>query len=428
MIRKQFTSSLSQEMKRHLEQMSKMGKFTDKARSVLLGLDEHLTSIGLKEKVLTAKTIADYLGTKVLSDSARECYTSDIRGFAKFLSSIGIQVDCPAYPVRRTPKKYKFASVLSKELDDYLRLMAEIGRSMDNLTSVMRSIDRYLVSINHDQKSLPAEVVSDWLKTLDIGAATRFNYTSKAKGFAKFLISIGVDASYPEHPIWHSEYIPHIFSESEVERIFHVADNFLGAERMTRTSLFFPIMLRLLYGCGLRVEECIVLRWDDIDDDGVITIKHAKNSKQRFVPMDATLTETLESYRQMVSHYKICSEYLFESNIKRGHPFRKATFQQWFAKILDKAGVERKSPSKRTRGISTHCLRYTFVHYSFLKNGDSHRQFEGFAPYLSAYLGHEDLRGTESYLSTNHSMYKKSHQRVSEAIGGLFPEVCFTEE
>jgi integrase len=56
-------------------------------------------------------------------------------------------------------------------------------------------------------------------------------------------------------------------------------------------SAEFPVLLRILYGCGMRLGEVISLTWNDIDlDKGIITVKAAKNQKQRLVPMSDELT------------------------------------------------------------------------------------------------------------------------------------------
>ncbi len=57
------------------------------------------------------------------------------------------------------------------------------------------------------------------------------------------------------------------------------------------------MLLRMLLGCGLRLGEPLAARVKDVNfHNGTILICHAKNDKQRVVPMDRTLTEMLESY------------------------------------------------------------------------------------------------------------------------------------
>jgi integrase len=198
---------------------------------------------------------------------------------------------------------------------------------------------------------------------------------------------------------------------------------------VTRSNLVFPILLRILYGSGLRINECCSLRWQDLDlDNGILTICKAKNLKQRFVPIDSSLTETLRIYHKFVLRQKMCGDYLFESDRNPDNPFRTKTFEAWFKKVLEKTDIKYISLNRHERGVCPHCLRHTFTLKSFLKQEELYDRFEDYAPFLAEYLGHDGPIETEEYLRSNYTVYTKSHQRVNAAIGNLFPEVCFEEE
>jgi integron integrase len=55
-------------------------------------------------------------------------------------------------------------------------------------------------------------------------------------------------------------------------------------------------MARLMYGTGMRLMECIRLRVKDVDFDySQITVRNAKGSKDRVVPLPEFLADTLRS-------------------------------------------------------------------------------------------------------------------------------------
>lgn len=120
-------------------------------------------------------------------------------------------------------------------------------------------------------------------------------------------------------------------------------------------------------------------------------------------------------------------DYLFESEINPGNPYRQNTFSRWFRQLLEKTDIKHMKRSESERGVCPHCVRHTFTLKSFLKHEDKHERYEDYAPYLAAFLGHDGPKETEEYLRSNYAVYTKSHQRVSAAIGNLFPEVCFDE-
>jgi integrase len=324
--------------------------------------------------------------------------------------------------------KYVFAGIFASEMERYLKLLREAGRYTAKIQSSLRGLDRYLAESGSAQKVLDADTVSAWIKTRDVSSRTTAGDIACIKGFAKYLASLGIEADCPESPKVRSVYVPYIFSDAEIGRIIAAADNFEAGRSLTRSAIVFPILLRVLYGCGLRLGEGRVLRWKDVDlDGGILTIREAKNLKQRFVPMDDSVTNLLKSYRAATQADGICADYLFESSVNPCEPFRNNTFYEWFRKALDAAGIGYAKGNRMERGPCPHCLRHCFTLKSFLKSEDCGRRFEDTAPILAAYLGHDSPKETEAYLRSNHTVYTRSHQRVSAAIGYLFPEVNFDE-
>jgi len=325
--------------------------------------------------------------------------------------------------------KYVLKSVFAAEIDRYLNILREAGRYIAQFQCSLRNLDKYLADSGHSSKKLDEETISAWLKTRNVCMKTKIKNLSHIKGFVKYLAALGFEADCPDFPNRNQkEYTPYVFSDDELNRIIASADNFEARKKITRASLVFPVLLRILYGCGLRLGEGRSLRWADVDlETGVLTIREAKNKKQRLVPMDASLTNLLADYRAMTRADGICEEYLFENNFHPGSPFQNYTFYGWFVRILRAADIHYTKQNSSERGPCTHCLRHCFVLKSFLKSESESRRFEDTAPILAAYLGHDSAKETEAYLRSNHAVYTQSHQRVDAAIGHLFPEVSFDE-
>jgi len=323
---------------------------------------------------------------------------------------------------------YEFKSVFADEMNNYLSLLRKSERYIDKIQSTLRSLDRYLAANNFVYKVLEADTISLWQKTRNVSARTKADGIYNLKGFVKYLLSFGIKASCPEISKYNREYVPYVFSDIEIKRIISAADNFEAWKRFTQTNLLFPILLRVLYGCGLRLGEGRSLRWSDVNlETGLIVVREAKNLKQRFVPMDDSLICILRDYKRMTEFGGICGEYLFESDLYPGRPFKNNTFYEWFSRVLQSAGISYTKYNNRERGPCPHCLRHCFTLKSFLKSENEGRRFEDTAPFLAAYLGHDSVRETEAYLSSGHNIYAQSHQRVNNAIGHLFPEVNFDE-
>ena len=324
--------------------------------------------------------------------------------------------------------KYNFSSVWATQMNDYLIFLCNAGRYIDKIKSSLKSLDRYLEENRYQDKFLTQDVIYSWVSTKQVKSRTKAGCIANIKGFVNYLVSLGFHAEIPESPIVGIDYVPYIFSQDQLKRMMSVADNFEGSKKCTRSTIVFPVLFRLLYGCGLRLGEGLTLKWEDIDlRQGIITVVNGKNLKQRIVPMSKSLTELLKSYKDKVQHEKICSIYLFESNFAPGKSFKNNTFYMWFSNILKKSDIHYAKQRRSERGPCPHCLRHTFVLHSFLKSENEGRKFEDTAAFLSAYLGHDSTKETDNYLRANHSVYTQSHKRVNDYIGHLIPEVNFYE-
>jgi integrase len=326
--------------------------------------------------------------------------------------------------------KYVFTGILAAEMGNYIELLRAAGRYIDQIKSSLKSLDCYLKEHNWEDKVLTENILSLWIASKQVKIVTKASMLSDVKGFVRYLSSLGIEAGLPEFPIVNSDYVPYVFSREELLKMASVADNFgFGTIRPIRAAKVFPVLLRILYGCGLRLGEGLSLRWEDMDiENGIILIRKGKNMKQRLVPMSNSLTQLLVQYREKVRHENICNDYLFESNYACGKPFKNNSFYEWFVKVLKKSDIRYAKQTRTDRGPCPHCLRHTFVLHSFLKSENEGRKFEDTSAFLSAYLGHDSTKDTDKYLRASHAVYTDSHRRVNDYIGNLIPNIYFDED
>ncbi|MFR7972959.1 MAG: tyrosine-type recombinase/integrase [Lacrimispora saccharolytica] len=95
------------------------------------------------------------------------------------------------------------------------------------------------------------------------------------------------------------------------------------------------MLLRMLLGCGFRLGEPLAAKVKDINfQSGTILIRHAKNNKQRVIPMDVTLTQMLERYCIAMGIKTEPESYLFPSSKNKGAAVSKGTFDLRFRNLL----------------------------------------------------------------------------------------------
>ena len=207
-------------------------------------------------------------------------------------------------------------------------------------------------------------------------------------------------------------------------QMFELADDFVITNPNSRVAAEFPMLLRILYGCGLRLGEAISLTWNEMDlDNGVITIKanKAKNQKERLVPMSDELTRILKLYRNTSLFEKQDKSFLFRS--EKGDARTDGAYWSTFNKILCELGIKNPQTQKYgSRGPCIHSLRHTFTLHSLLKAESEGRGFMETVPFLSTYLGHAGLMQTDIYLKARHELYTQAHKIIEDYTGDIFPE------
>jgi integrase len=326
-------------------------------------------------------------------------------------------------------KNYVYSSVFRQELNDYTELRKSQG-FRDRDIGVLQRLDKYLISENAAGKALTPNIVDGFLAAYRPGhsASTMAKYASYCSGFAKYLQTIGFAAFTPEYIKPSSNYTPYIFSEEEMANIFDAADNlktFGNTEKSNLTKVQFPMLLRLLYGCGLRLGEALSLRLADVDfNDGVLRVLNAKGNRDRLVPMEQTLSDILRRYCDLFLPGADSAHPLFAGKCKNDAEYRSITWaNKCFKRVLNEVGIHIQSLTGSRRGVCLHCLRHTFAVHSFrrqdLAGVDNYRN----TPSLSIYLGHVRLTGTEKYLHMTAENSEDIIATTNKYSEGMFPEV-----
>ena len=322
---------------------------------------------------------------------------------------------------------YAFKSILKKEFINF-REMRQSQGIKDSHIYVLEMLDSHLVKINHDKKEITSIIIDAWLPEVSTGLATSAvaNFIAIYSRFAQYLGNLRISAFVPEYPRPDSSYIPYIFTEREIKNIFSAADNMKvweGTDRNSVSKYQIPMLLRLLYGCGLRVGEAFSLRLSDFDASSkVIRITKAKGNKERWVPLDETLSTILEKYCKMLFPERGDDPYLFASDVE-GKPRTHGWLSWYFPRILENAGIVKLHLPPRRRNICHHCLRHTFAVHSLRQQTLAGIDNYDPTPLISLYLGHHDLSETAGYLHMSAETSVDIIEQTNECSKGLFPGV-----
>ena len=315
-----------------------------------------------------------------------------------------------------------FKSILKDECVSFMEFIKLSVVDWKTYQRTLRDLDSFLHTEALTEKKIDARQIKRWLDGTNVSLLTKKGKLSKVKRFSTYLSTLGIAASLPELPRNTWEFKPYVFSTDEMERIFEAADDFILTNPNARIAAEFPMLLRILYGCGLRVGEATSLRCEDIDlSEGVITVKVAKNQKQRIVPMSGELTRVLNLYKMSPCFDIHGCGFLFKKD--NGQLRSRIAYGNIFRRILSELGIRNPQNTKKgLRGPCLHSLRHTFTLHSLLKAESEGRGFMETVPFLSTYLGHDELMHTDKYLKARHELYTESHSIIADYTDGIFPQ------
>jgi len=245
--------------------------------------------------------------------------------------------------------------------------------------------------------------------------------------FLKYLNLNGYSVFIPVIPKVRNDYSPYIFSDEEIELMFVSADNITVNEKITCIYLpiEFPVILRLLFSCGLRIGETVRIQMKDVDlDNGILKLVNTKGDKCRLVPMSEKMTDIIEKYCFAMGLIENDESWLFPDNDKNNH-ISDRTVKYRFERILKDNGIELKNRKRNERGPCLHCMRHAFAFRSFRQTEMLGMPLTDSVPFLSIYLGHNSLNETEKYLKFSSEMYPETTELFGSFMKNLLPEVDY---
>ena len=168
--------------------------------------------------------------------------------------------------------------------------------------------------------------------------------------------------------------LPAVMTQLEIKQLYN-----------TLVDVRQKVVISLLYGTGMRLNELRNLQWQDIERSNQrIKIRQGKGAKDRFTLLSPTIVKDLENYYRK---YKTQS-YVFESILLKSKPLHNRSLQIIVNAAMVKAGFV-------SGKYTAHTLRHSFATH-LLDNGCDINT-------IKILLGHADLRTTGIYLHLQQS-------------------------
>lgn len=312
-------------------------------------------------------------------------------------------------------------STLAPLMAQFIREKVACGYRYGEAASALRRFDAFLCNRGLDRCELPRSLSWQWLaKQPHESPNTQQCRISVVRQFAMYMCRLGYRADVPDRALGAKRttiFSPRILTHAEIEQLFDAVDR-LRPDAMAAPlhHLIMPEIFRLLYGCGLRVNEVLQLRVADVDlGHGVLTVRGAKFAKDRLVPPALPLVQRLAKYAAELGP-RPADAYFFPS-AQDGHWSTQGVYGL-FRKLLHRCGI---SHGGRGRGPRIHDLRHTYAVHTLLRWYREGANLEAKLPVLATYLGHESLEGTQEYLHLTAELLPEVVVRANAAFGDVIP-------
>jgi integrase len=302
----------------------------------------------------------------------------------------------------------------------FVRQKRAMGIQYDGQIWVLRRFDNFAKTFAIEDYKITKELASAWIeKSPNESASYHSNRLYMMWQFADFLVQQGYDSYLSRFKQRKSSmHTPYIFTLEEMGRIFRRLDQMKGSPCSPLKHLAFPVLYRMLYGCGLRISEALALTLKDVDvENQILHVASGKNDKERLVPMSKSLSRWCSDYIEKAHGGHNESHSFFFG--RDGSSYCVSNIEKHFRALLWDVDIPYCG---KNLGPRLHDIRHTFVCHrlnSWVKEG---ADLMATLPVLSKYLGHENVAGTQWYLKLTGEAYPDIVEKMNALAGYVFPE------
>ena len=310
----------------------------------------------------------------------------------------------------------KFESCFGPDFHDFIKYKRSLGFGYVRRDYILRRFDRFLVAAGAKRKHDLEQAALDWLASQpqrkpqtvagDMAAARQLLAFLHRRDPRRYPAP-----NLPPNPRA-QKFKPYIFSEEEV---LHLVDLAKGLGPPEYRCALYPALILLLYGTGLRFGEALRLRMRDVDlGNRVMWIVECKG-RTRWVPFHASLSAPLEQYLRFRRWLTVpAPDDGFFAGLN-GRNLSIFTAGGAIRSLFCDAGLKPRSGRSGPRPTD---FRHTFAVHRltqwYREGVDLHARL----PWLSAYLGHVNLLGTEKYLTATPELLSIASFRFRDHVLG----------
>lgn len=309
------------------------------------------------------------------------------------------------------------ANRISEQAKDYLNYKRNLGFLLKNYESVLMGFVNYTLMQEYNGP-LTREIVFQWLATFPAAKDKTLGRKIEAiRPFSKYVASFDGEAEAIYDRIFrnvHDRPAPYIYTEDEVILLMKECESLYSPDQIRAKTT--AAVIGLLWSCGLRPSEPVSLQYKDVDlKNGILHIRDTKFSKERYIPLDSSVTQKLAEYLSWI-----------ESILGSRHP-DDPFFYTTGGKPLTWNSLHyafkliRSCIDAQTKGypyVRLYDFRHTMACNTIKRWAENGMDVNEKLYILSTYMGHVHPEDTFWYLSATPEMLSLSCSKYEDMFGG----------
>jgi integrase len=280
--------------------------------------------------------------------------------------------------------------MLTAHVDRYVVLRRTLGFKLDDTARHLNAFARFAAAKNDTHIRTSTAVA--WAAEAPSPSARHIRLRDVVH-LARFLHAEDTAHEVPPATLFPAPKIrplPYIYAPEEVAQIVEAAGRLRRTYPLRREA--YTTLFGLIAATGLRVSEALDLRFDDLQPNGVLSVRRTKFGKSRLIPMHPTVAGALDRYLDQRRKLVVTDDHMFLSAGNRRISASMVNYT--FRRVVRLAGVasERRPPCR------IHDLRHTFATRSLEQCSARRESVSRHCVSLATYMGHTDIVHTYWYL------------------------------
>jgi integrase len=320
-----------------------------------------------------------------------------------------------------------FSSAFAPHMNGLIEQKRVLGYKYGCEPAILRRFDAFCREHYPTESAITQEMMMGWAtKRPSESPATLQNRLTPVRELAKYIARLGLEAYImpkglmPRVP----RYIPYIYSNDELKRIFEQTDKCCYCYEVPLRHLVMPVFFRLLYCTGMRLSEARLLKVGDVDlSNGIIVVMNAKFDKHRQLPISPEMLARLEVYHRNIHNLSKPDEHFFPGFGDK--PMTMGNVEKNLRKFLWQARI---SHGGRGKGPRVQDFRHSFAVHCLRRWVLDSKNLYAYLPVLQAYLGHVSLADTAYYLHLTAELFPNITEKVEAAFSFVIPKVGVRDE